>query len=69
MFLILVKNVCNYLHATMKLGFLSRLNTGPRRICRINNNNKLKRKEISHGKIKMHSHDDTAVCVSNFYGV
>ena len=52
------------MYTAIKPRIISRLNTGPRRICRIKN--KIKRKEISHGTIEMDSHADTAVCGSNF---
>ena len=61
-----MKNVYNHLHAAIKPKIVSRLSTVPRRICRIKNKNQLKRKEISHGKIKMDSHADTEACRSDF---
>ena len=42
------------------------LNTGPRRICGIQNKQCKLPDTISHGTIEMDSHADTAVCGSNF---
>ena len=42
------------------------MNTGPRRICGIKNKQYYIPNIISHGKIEMDSHADTAVCGSNF---
>ena len=64
--LILAKNFNDYLHATIKTRIAYRLNTGPRRIYRIKNINKLKRIEISHGTIEIDSYADAALCRSKF---
>ena len=61
-----IKNIWNYLLATTKPRFVSIFNTGPRRIYRIKNKNKFKRKEISHGITEMDNHADAAACGSNF---
>ena len=42
------------------------MNTGPRRICGIKNKQYHVIDNISHGTIEMDSHEDTAVCGSNF---
>ena len=61
-----IKSTVNYLCTAIKPSNISKLNTGPRRICKTKNRNKTKNKEISHSTVEMDSHADTDVCGSNF---
>ena len=45
---------------------MSRINTGPRRICHVKYKKDPISNKISHGTIEINNHADTAVCGSNF---